>query len=71
MNFYNFGKIRQKTIDSQRRLWHNTDVADTDGENTPASKPLEGFLPEEYRTQRLHDSYEEISPWLLYLSLRR
>jgi hypothetical protein len=31
LNFYNFGKVREKTIDNVEHLWHNTDVADTDG----------------------------------------
>ena len=34
LKFYNFiklGKFRRKTIDIVGGLWHNTDVADTDG----------------------------------------
>jgi hypothetical protein len=45
MNFYNFIKVRQKTIDNSGDLWHNTDVAETDGQNTQSIKPLEGFIP--------------------------
>jgi len=53
MNFYNFVKTREKPIDIGRELWHNTDVADTDGKRSPVGQPLEGFPPEECKPRGL------------------
>jgi hypothetical protein len=72
LDFYKiikFQKFRRKPIDNREGLWHNTDVADTDGWKTPDDEPLNKVNPEEIRTQRQSVLARKMSRWFLYLSL--